>query len=189
MSDIMSDVDVSKVENLHNGELGFRCSFPIMGYRKSGIYRHGKAVGELMPKNKDGKMSVYQLRVRASNAKEIEELIKLIKLGKIQPEPGGSYDEPAEGPSYEEMKASYEAHSAAITEVKRQRDELTSRVEALEKYGIALRANNDRMVIQRSTEMKVLGIIEDDLMSRKWPYVSAKETAKRMRKIIDGTYS
>ena len=189
MSEVMSDVEISNVKRLPNNELFFSCSFPVMSYRKPGIYRHDSACGELMPKHKNGKMSVYQLRVRAKNAKEIEELIQLIKKGEIQPEPGGSYDDPPKCPSYEEMEAAYEGHKKAIADLEKQRDGHAGRAEALDAYCLSLKKEIDRLTVQRTSEMKVLSIITADLEKRTLPFVSAKETARRINKVIDGTYS
>lgn len=87
-------------------EVSLYNTIPQMAHRESGIYRHESAECELMPGDHGSskrEKPVYLLRAKAKNFQDIQQLIHLIKTGKVRPDE--SYEGHQQGKHRQQLEA------------------------------------------------------------------------------------
>lgn len=98
-------------------EVSFHEAIPQMAHRESGIYRHESAKCELTPGdhgNSKREKPVYLLKATAKNFQDIQQLVHLIKTGKVRPDESYEGHQQGKHRQYLEAELAESQHYQAI---------------------------------------------------------------------------
>ncbi|OGH89450.1 MAG: hypothetical protein A2469_04605 [Candidatus Magasanikbacteria bacterium RIFOXYC2_FULL_40_16] len=186
MSDSLSDELKDLVEEISCYE-----TIPQMGYRESGIYRHGSAECELIPEdqgNSKRQKLVYRLKITASKLEDVREILHKVKTGAIRPEESYECRQSGKDRSELERELSHtkEMRDSALQVVKDLMNELESVNHDFSRF------TDDYVELQKKiTRMynfagDLLGRQDGKKKAFRWPFVSRLGVVDKMLRALDG---
>lgn len=158
-------------------EVSFYETIPQMAKRVAGIYRHKSAEGELEPDY--SKHVVYKVKIKGRNMEDVCELLQMIKVGSIRPEPEDSYE------NTQTTVCSRAQLEAELKGAYMERDDLSRRLDLSE----ATFRNAEYKLRKACDKNFLLRRLAAALRKGFWKFGSKDAIAKRIDDILDGVFS